>query len=378
MPSAILLRKTQLALLQEKIIPDIQRNGARRLAAMRLPLELPEGMTARELSHPPLKIAEGKKVYPEGIVWDDVQMQIAPNYSLSCVVEGEVDILMGVTTDMASQFSPRKKQCGGYVISLSAPSYILSPPYIPRKRGQLPWERKEPHVGISRIFLVRMLPVGALCRIATLTDSTYEVQYSLLINDSQLLPIAKVLLDELGHRDVDPQIAQAQLLSLMLRVQRGMSAQIPQMIDGLYSRFPDNAPANIDSQLPEHHLIQTLHKYIKLHLHEPLTPSILANLLRLSPRQLNRILQKHTGLSAMEYVLHLRMEVAQLLLKNSSQSIQEIAQLVGYSQLPHFSNTFRHHIGISPMQFRHQQEILPHYVLEMQERPLFEKSTFVK
>lgn len=362
MPSAILLRKNLLSILQDKIIPDIHRNGTSRLAVMELPLEVPDSIALREMPHSPLEITQGKRIYPEGVMWEDVQMHAMRFPSLYCVVEGEADLLMGVTTTMLREVAPGKippVQCGGYIVSCPAPAYLLFPPNVPQKRGQSPWMRPEPHRGILRIFHVRVLPVGALCNINIMKDSDYQVQYSLLINDSQLLPITEILLDELADPATNPQIAGAQLLSLMLRLQRGMSNKVPPMTDGLYSRFPEDNPVHLHPHSLEHPVIQIIHEYIKLHLHESLTPGILARQVRLSPAQLNRILRKNTGMSIMEYVLHHRMEVAQLLLRNSSQSVREIALLAGYPQLPLFSRTFHRYTGTAPLLFRQQQKSIP-------------------
>lgn len=358
MPSALLLRKTLLSILQDKIIPDIHRNGVQHLALMQLPLEVPQGMRMQEMTHPPLDVAQGKRIYPNGLMWENVQMHSMQFPNLYCIVEGEADLLMGVTNIMLRQVAPGQippVRCGGYIVSSPAPAYLLFPPNVPQKRGQSPWMRSEPHRGISRTFNVRVLPIGALCNISTMKDSDYEVQYSLLIHDDRLLPIMGILLDELACPATNPQIAQAQFLSLMLRLQRGMSNKVPLMVDGLYSRFPDDNPVHVNPQSREHPVIPIIHEHIKLHLHEPLNPGTIAAQVRLSPAQLNRILRKNTGMSIMEYVLHLRMEVAQLLLRSSAQPVQEIALLTGYTKLPHFSYTFRRYTGLSPLQFRHRQ-----------------------
>ena len=60
-------------------------------------------------------------------------------------------------------------------------------------------------------------------------------------------------------------------------------------------------------------------------------------------------------MSTMSYVAKLRLECAQLLLHTSDLSVQEIARLVGYRQLAHFSRTFRDRTGFSPLKFRQSQ-----------------------
>jgi AraC-like DNA-binding protein len=182
-------------------------------------------------------------------------------------------------------------------------------------------------------------------------DDIYTVQYSLLVKDDQLASVIGILISELKEAAVDWEIIKAQLLTLMLRLKRGLNKEVPLMTDGLYSRFPENEAH------PLHHpVIERVHQYIQLHLHESLTPAAIAAEVQVTPDHLNRILKTHVGISTMNYVIRLRMEAAQLLLRTSDLSVQEISQLVGYRQLPHFSRTFHRHSGQTPLRYRQQKE----------------------
>jgi len=75
--------------------------------------------------------------------------------------------------------------------------------------------------------------------------------------------------------------------------------------------------------------IEHIHEYIQQHLHEPLTAAENTATVQLLPDYLNRIFKHGTGTSLMSYVTRLRMESAQLLLRSSELSVQEI----GYSPL---------------------------------------------
>jgi two-component system response regulator YesN len=90
-------------------------------------------------------------------------------------------------------------------------------------------------------------------------------------------------------------------------------------------------------------------------LHESLTPAIVAAPLQLTPDHLNRLIKKSTGVSLMNYVARLRMESAGLLLRTSELSVQEIANLVGYRHVSHFSRAFLKHTGHSPLKFRQHE-----------------------
>ena len=59
-----------------------------------------------------------------------------------------------------------------------------------------------------------------------------------------------------------------------------------------------------------------------------------------------------TGYSTMEYVIVLRLELAQAWLKESDRSITDIALSLGFSSSQHFAMTFRQRMGMTPSAFR--------------------------
>lgn len=357
MTSASLLRKTAQSVLQEQVIPDLQSGGTRRLVAARLPLEVPRGTAVQEMPHPPLQEADARRVYPEGKKWEDAGMHSLRFPALYCVVEGEADLAMGVTTSMLGALSPQHRpeaECGGYIVSLKAPAYFLIPPGVPY-RTTPPWQRPEPHTGTLRLFIVRVLPIGALCNITTMQEGEYAIPYSLLVKDNQLASAMELLVDELNTPPADMQIVQAQLLTLMLRLKRRMSTQLPLLTDGIYSRFPESEPTDRQAQPLHQPIVERVHEYIQLHLHETLTAREIAAQVQLTPDHLNRIFKNNTGVSLMNYATRQRMESAQLLLRTSELSVREVSSLVGYRQLPHFSRTFLQYTGYSPLKFRQQE-----------------------
>jgi AraC-like DNA-binding protein len=71
-----------------------------------------------------------------------------------------------------------------------------------------------------------------------------------------------------------------------------------------------------------------------------------------SPDHFTRIFRSVTGHSPKRFVIKGRMERAAALLKESSHTVTEIADLLGYQNLGFFSRQFRDHFGISPIEFR--------------------------
>ncbi len=78
----------------------------------------------------------------------------------------------------------------------------------------------------------------------------------------------------------------------------------------------------------------------------------LSDRFHISPKNLSRLIQKHTGFTFSEYLYKFKMEKAEYLLSSSSLSIEEIAESVGYSQRSGFEKEFKKHKGITPRQYR--------------------------
>jgi AraC-like DNA-binding protein len=93
-------------------------------------------------------------------------------------------------------------------------------------------------------------------------------------------------------------------------------------------------------------------RYAEEHLSEPLALQDLAKQAFMSRSKFTSVFKNHTGLSAAEYVRHLRMEKALNLVKNTSAPLGEIAALVGYKKHSNFSHVFRNCYGVTPETLR--------------------------
>jgi AraC family transcriptional regulator len=66
----------------------------------------------------------------------------------------------------------------------------------------------------------------------------------------------------------------------------------------------------------------------------------------------SRAFKRTTGLAPSEYFIHLRLEKARRLLRETNRSAIEIGLDVGYSSPSHFARIFRREVGISPSEYR--------------------------
>lgn len=89
---------------------------------------------------------------------------------------------------------------------------------------------------------------------------------------------------------------------------------------------------------------------------EKLSLNALAGQFKVNSKYLGRIFSQDTGLKFSEYLFILRLETASAMLRDSEDTVQEIAQRVGYSYMPYFYKHFKCYFGISPSTFRPDAE----------------------
>jgi AraC family transcriptional regulator of arabinose operon len=65
-----------------------------------------------------------------------------------------------------------------------------------------------------------------------------------------------------------------------------------------------------------------------------------------------RKFKKYTGMTPLQYLLHIRISYATRLLETTNLQINEISRLVGYDNSLYFSRLFHKHKGVSPNEYR--------------------------
>lgn len=79
----------------------------------------------------------------------------------------------------------------------------------------------------------------------------------------------------------------------------------------------------------------------------------------MSPRSLKRRFKKATGLTLIGYIHELRLKQAKLLLEESSQSLTEIAEAIGYADVSYFRRIFSRELGMTPAEYRQLYRLKP-------------------
>ena len=93
-------------------------------------------------------------------------------------------------------------------------------------------------------------------------------------------------------------------------------------------------------------------KYIEDHCMERLTVEDIASHIHISPKYLTNIFSKHASCSMREFIVQSKMNVAKNLLSKEQFTVQDVSDLLGYSDYYQFSKQFKKHFGKSPSQIK--------------------------
>lgn len=96
-------------------------------------------------------------------------------------------------------------------------------------------------------------------------------------------------------------------------------------------------------------------QYMEEHYDKKLTLCDVADHTYVSQWHLSKLLNKHTGQSYSELLNTIRIKKAQELLKDSSLRIGDVAEMVGFLDMAHFSRVFKKIIGMSAQEYRNTQ-----------------------
>ena len=94
-------------------------------------------------------------------------------------------------------------------------------------------------------------------------------------------------------------------------------------------------------------------KYInRNYSNETLSITEIANKIGISQTYLTRLLKKELGMTFIDYLTYVRIKNSIILMEDPEIRIYEIAELVGYSTQHYFSNVFKKHMGMAPLDYK--------------------------
>lgn len=122
-------------------------------------------------------------------------------------------------------------------------------------------------------------------------------------------------------------------------------------------RMLQSIPSDSEEDVPYHNeansfIVKNALEYIRENSHEKLRLADVAEQVYVSQWHLSKLLNKHTGKTFSDILNSARMEKARELLKDPSLRIYDVAEMVGFQDLAHFSRVFKKMEGMSANEYR--------------------------
>ncbi len=134
---------------------------------------------------------------------------------------------------------------------------------------------------------------------------------------------------------IDEDIIKSSIEALCVAVNK--LEQIQQTQQGRDDRLNE-----IMNYIQEHYLTVTLDELTeKMHLSKP---------------YLSKYIREKSGKTFGDIVKNVRMKKARSLLKNTSMTVESIAESVGYQNVEHFNRLFKKRYGMTPVQYRNREQ----------------------
>ncbi|WP_218058777.1 helix-turn-helix domain-containing protein [Gilliamella sp. App2-1] len=126
------------------------------------------------------------------------------------------------------------------------------------------------------------------------------------------------------------------------------------LIHSLLSNTLDLLNTEIKTSSKTTSLYEAIRQYIDIHFREDITRDFLANMFYISPNYLSHLFQSEGKIGLNEYLNHIRLEYAKLLLKDYDLNIKEIALASGFKDSNYFCRIFKKKTERTPTEYRRQ------------------------
>jgi len=93
-------------------------------------------------------------------------------------------------------------------------------------------------------------------------------------------------------------------------------------------------------------------RWLHIAFYKPFRLDNLAHFCAVSPAYLCRLFKRYLGITPVNYLRRLRLQVAYRMLKETNLNVVDVAFLVGYRNFPYFVRQFHQYFGVSPTKLR--------------------------
>ena len=100
--------------------------------------------------------------------------------------------------------------------------------------------------------------------------------------------------------------------------------------------------------------IAQIQAYIQSNLHRELSLTEIANSVNYNSTYISRLFRQMTGENLFQYIMQVKMARAKEYLTQTNDSIQAIAEKLGFDTSQYFSSVFKKQTGLSPRDYRNR------------------------
>lgn len=130
-----------------------------------------------------------------------------------------------------------------------------------------------------------------------------------------------------------------------------------QKVNGMFLDFLASLARNVRSEVLAENPIETVIKHIKEHIRDPLEVDELIAISHLSRSRFYCAFKEYTGTSPINFMRRYRLDISKDYLSiYPKMPVSRVSTMVGFSDSLYFSRLFKQQFGVSPMQYRKQNE----------------------
>ena len=116
-------------------------------------------------------------------------------------------------------------------------------------------------------------------------------------------------------------------------------------------RAEDTEAEAEEARNPEQEIIRRAQAYVAEHVYDHLTVPIVADRARVSASYLTALFRKNLHISPGDYIRRAKLQESRRLIRDNQMNFTEIARVLHYSTVHHFSRQFKDKFGISPTEY---------------------------
>ena len=189
------------------------------------------------------------------------------------------------------------------------------------------------------------------CLLLSILFGKQQLEFSLQRwNGEALTLVQKIQVPRRGPR-VGSFLLQA-LNEIRMQPQEQQTARC--IVVSLLSHCTDLLGSQAQTSSRSQALFEAIRQYIDLHFAEPLSRESVAQEFYLSPNYLSHLFQKCGPMGFNEYLNHIRLEQARMLLKGHDMKVKDVAHACGFADSNYFCRLFRKNTERSPSEYRRQ------------------------